>query len=178
MIFTVVPPPPPPPPPTSAGREHKRPLVEHCLAFVRVNYLDLTVVVTGSRAKARQAHHERRRLDGRTWKAATACGARRLRQMACHWWTCSQRRSGLNALPSCAPEVAETIRAQLSIANGVLDVAVAEVGLQGPRIMSLVREREAAGVAQHVGMAREAKFRRLTGTLYKPGKARRGRHSR
>jgi hypothetical protein len=36
---------------------------------------------------------------------------------------------------------------QLGIADGVLDVLVAEVGLQGARIVALICKREAAGYA-------------------------------
>ena len=48
-------------------------------------------------------------------------------------------------------EVPESIRAQLRVAYGILNVLVAEVGLQRPGIMTLVRQRETAGVPQHVG---------------------------
>jgi hypothetical protein len=38
----------------------------------------------------------------------------------------------------------------------MLDVLVAEIGLQGTRIMPLVGQREAAGMPQHVGVCLEA----------------------
>src|SRR5215208_893512 len=50
---------------------------------------------------------------------------------------------------SRAPEVLEARRGHLRVAHGVLDVAVPEVSLQRPRIVSFVRQRVAAGVAQH-----------------------------
>jgi hypothetical protein len=40
----------------------------------------------------------------------------------------------------------------------MLNVAVAKVSLQGPRIMSHVRQSVAAGVAEHVGMRLEAQL--------------------
>ena len=51
------------------------------------------------------------------------------------------------------PEVFETIRCQLGVAHGVLDVAVAEVGLKCPRVVPLVGQRVAAAVPQHVRVA-------------------------
>ena len=54
--------------------------------------------------------------------------------------------------PSISPEVFKAIRRQLGIAHRVLDVAMAEVGLKSSRIMALVGQGEAAGVAQHVRM--------------------------
>ena len=45
-----------------------------------------------------------------------------------------------------SPEVLEPLGRQLGMAHRVLDIAVAEVGLQCARIVPLVREREAAGV--------------------------------
>src|SRR5580704_12504664 len=73
-----------------------------------------------------------------------------------------------------APEVFEPVRRQLGVAHGMLDILVAEIGLQSPRIVALVGQREAAGVTQHVGMGLEAELGGLASTLHKPGKARRG----
>ncbi len=41
-------------------------------------------------------------------------------------------------------------RRHLRIAHRVLDIAVAEIGLQGARIVSSVRKRVATGVPEHV----------------------------
>jgi hypothetical protein len=52
----------------------------------------------------------------------------------------------------------EPRRRQLGIAHGVLNVPVAEVGLQGPRVVPLVRQRVAAGVPEHVRVRLEAQL--------------------
>jgi hypothetical protein len=49
-----------------------------------------------------------------------------------------------------APEVLEPIWPQLGVANRVLDVLVAQVGLQSPGIVALVHQRKATGMPQHV----------------------------
>ena len=54
-----------------------------------------------------------------------------------------------------APEILEPRRRKLGVAHRVLDVAVAEIGLQGARIVSLVRQRVAAGVPEHVRVGLE-----------------------
>jgi hypothetical protein len=46
-----------------------------------------------------------------------------------------------------APEVFEAIGRHLGVADGVLDVLVAEVGLKGAGIVPLVGQGEAAGMA-------------------------------
>ena len=48
------------------------------------------------------------------------------------------------------PEILEPRRRQLSVADGVLNVAVAEISLQRSRVVSLVRQRVPTGVPQHV----------------------------
>src|SRR4051794_1109880 len=53
------------------------------------------------------------------------------------------------------PEILEPLRGQLSVPCGVLDVAVAEPLLNGSRVVSIVGELEATGVAQHVRVDRE-----------------------
>jgi hypothetical protein len=57
------------------------------------------------------------------------------------------------------------------IAHGVLDVAVAEIGLQGARIVSLVGKGEATGVPQHMRVSLEAQAGALTSALDHAGKA-------
>src|SRR6516164_3215005 len=44
------------------------------------------------------------------------------------------------------PEISEPIRRQLGVANRVLDVLVAQVGLQSPGIMARVGQRKATSV--------------------------------
>src|ERR1700730_18441095 len=53
-------------------------------------------------------------------------------------------------LASVLPKVLEPVRRQLGVANGVLDVLVAQVGLQRARVAAIIGELEPTGVAQHV----------------------------
>ena len=53
------------------------------------------------------------------------------------------------------PEVLEAGRRQLGVAHRVLDVAVAQIGLQRAGIDAVIGELEAACVPQHVRMDRE-----------------------
>ena len=69
------------------------------------------------------------------------------------------------------PEVLEPARRQLGIAHGVLDVPVAEVGLQRARIVALVGQREATSVPQHVRVSLEAEPGSLTGALQQAGQS-------
>jgi len=62
-------------------------------------------------------------------------------------------------------------RRHLGVADCVLNVSVPEVSLQRPRVVSLVRERKATGVPQHVRMGLEAKLGLDARTLHHPGKA-------
>lgn len=75
---------------------------------------------------------------------------------------------------SISPKVPEAIRRQFGVAHRMLDVAMAKVCLEPPRIVPFVRQREAAGVSQHVRVGFEAEASRRTSALYKPRKARRG----
>jgi hypothetical protein len=47
---------------------------------------------------------------------------------------------------SLSPEILKSIRRQLRIANRVLDILVAEIGLQGAGVVALVGQRKATGV--------------------------------
>src|SRR5262245_14260381 len=62
---------------------------------------------------------------------------------------------------SVLPEVAEARWRKLGISNRVLDVLVPEIMLQSPRVVTVIGEFEAAGVAEHVGMDGEWHLRRL-----------------
>ncbi len=57
--------------------------------------------------------------------------------------------------PSASPEVLEPRRRQFGVAHRMLDIAVAEVGLQGAGIMSLVCQCVAASVPEHVRVGLE-----------------------
>src|SRR3954451_18955608 len=53
------------------------------------------------------------------------------------------------------PEGFEAIGCELGVAHRVLDVLVAEVMLQGPRVLLVIGQRVAEGMPQHVRMHRE-----------------------
>ena len=57
------------------------------------------------------------------------------------------------------PEVLEPIWRKLSVPHRMLDVLVAQVRLQRPRIVALVRKRKAVSMAQHMRMSLEAELR-------------------
>ena len=70
---------------------------------------------------------------------------------------CSNAESSSNIsriLPATliAPEVAEPVGRKLSVADGVLDVLVAEIMLQGTGIVPIVGKLIAARMPQHVRM--------------------------
>ena len=73
-----------------------------------------------------------------------------------------------------SPEVLEPARRQLGVSHRVLDVAVAEVSLQRSRIVALVGQRKATGVAQHVRMSRKAELGLDASALHHARKACRG----
>ena len=54
-----------------------------------------------------------------------------------------------------APKILEPRRRQFGVPDGVLDVSMAEVRLKRSGIVSLVGERIAAGVPEHVGVGLE-----------------------
>ena len=51
-----------------------------------------------------------------------------------------------------SPEVAEPVRRKLGVSDGVLDVLVAEIGLQRTRVDAVIRELVTAGMPEHVRM--------------------------
>ncbi len=53
---------------------------------------------------------------------------------------------------SVIPEIPETVRGQLGVAHGVLDVFVPEVCLKGACIVAGIRECKTARVPEHVWM--------------------------
>jgi hypothetical protein len=71
-----------------------------------------------------------------------------------------------------APKVLKAAWREFGIAHGRLDAAVTEIALQRARICAPVRERVAAGMAQHVWMYLEANLGRVAGArdqFSKPG---------
>jgi hypothetical protein len=55
-------------------------------------------------------------------------------------------------------KILEPYRRQFGVAYGVLDILMAEIGLQRPGVVPLVGERVAAGVPEHMGVSIEAEL--------------------
>jgi hypothetical protein len=70
------------------------------------------------------------------------------------------------------PEILEPRRRQLGVKHRVLDIAVAEIGLQAARIMPVIRELVAAGMPKHVRVRLEAKASRDVGAPDQSAEAR------
>jgi hypothetical protein len=66
----------------------------------------------------------------------------------------------LVAWKSIFPEVFEAVRCQGRVADRGHNRSVAEIGLDGARVVAVVGELEPAGMPQHVGMHEEGEFRR------------------
>src|SRR5262245_4570494 len=56
---------------------------------------------------------------------------------------------------SVSPKILEPVGRHFGIPDGVLNVLVAEVVLQGPRVVAIVGELEPTGMAKHVRVDRE-----------------------
>ena len=77
------------------------------------------------------------------------------------------RFDGVTALLSAlSPKVPKSTRRQLGVTHRVLNVLVAEIGLQGARVVSLVGQGEATGMAEHVRVCLELQPCGFSGTLY------------
>jgi hypothetical protein len=70
-------------------------------------------------------------------------------------------RPARRALTSILPEVPEPVGRKLCVANGVLDVFVPKIMLEGARVVAVIGEFEAAGMAQHVRVHAKRHFRNL-----------------
>ena len=57
---------------------------------------------------------------------------------------------------SLPPEVLEPVRRQLGVPHRVLDILVSHPGLDSPRIVTGIRQRVPAPMAQHVGVDGES----------------------
>ena len=66
---------------------------------------------------------------------------------------------------SVPPKVFEPVGRHFGVPDGVLNVLVPEVLLQGPRVMAIICELEPAGMAKHVGVDREWHLGGLPDTL-------------
>src|SRR5215472_10409129 len=69
---------------------------------------------------------------------------------------------------SVSPKVLEPVGSHFGVPNGVLDVLVPKVVLQGARVVAIVGELEPAGMAKHVRVDREWHLGGLTDALNEP----------
>src|SRR5262245_17985999 len=69
---------------------------------------------------------------------------------------------------SVPPKILESVGRHFGVSNGVLDVLVPEVVLQGARVVTIVGQLEPAGMAQHVGVDREWHLGDLAEALDEP----------
>lgn len=56
------------------------------------------------------------------------------------------------------PEIFEACGCQFGIPNGVMNILVAEIGLQGAGVGAVISELEAAGVPKHMRVYQELEF--------------------
>jgi hypothetical protein len=97
--------------------------------------------------------------------------ARCSEKLSCGWqpsrWNLDPSRGSpfLTRTASVPPEISKPVGCHLGVPDRVLDVLVPEVVLQGPRIVTIVGELEAAGMAQHVRMDGKGDL----GSLAEPG---------
>src|SRR5262249_52746102 len=69
---------------------------------------------------------------------------------------------------SVPPKVFEAVGRHFGVSDGVLNVLVPEVMLQGPRVVAIVRELEPTGMAKHVRGDGECDLGGLAEALDKP----------
>ena len=74
-------------------------------------------------------------------------------------------------LPKLTPEILEPRRRQFCVADSVLDAAVTKVSLKRSGVVSLIRERVAAGVPEHVRMGLQPDLGFRPCSLDHPGEA-------
>ena len=129
--------------------------------------VSVRVITVGPAMSARspllpQQRKQARRLDHRrVVLAAFYCDSCIIKQVA---WLRPLPRAR-STYPGCTrekelvlPEVLKPMGCQSRIAHRGHDRTVTEIGLDGARIVAVVRELEAAGMAQHVGMNKKAEF--------------------
>src|SRR5215469_9993046 len=69
---------------------------------------------------------------------------------------------------SVPPKILESVGRHFGVSDGVLNVVVPEVMLQGPGVMAIVGELEPTGMAKHVRVDREWHLGGLPEALDKP----------
>jgi hypothetical protein len=74
-------------------------------------------------------------------------------------------------LPALPPELLEPIRGHFRVSDGMLDILVAKVMLQGSCIVAIVGELIATGVTQHVRVDAEWHLGSLTKPVDEPVEA-------
>ena len=71
------------------------------------------------------------------------------------------------------PKILESRRRQFCVADSMLDVFMAEIGLQGPSVVALISKSVASGKPKHVRMSFEPELRYGAGAFHharKPGR--------
>jgi hypothetical protein len=97
-----------------------------------------------SRGPAKQAYPQRQRFG-----AESDCGSRVDRTTS-------------------PPKVLESVGRHFGVPDGVLDVLVPKVVLEGPRVVAIIRQLKPAGMAKHVGVDREWHLGGLSEPLDEP----------
>src|SRR5262245_3850654 len=72
---------------------------------------------------------------------------------------------------SVSPKILESVGRHFGVSDGVLNVLVPEVMLQGPRVVAVVGQLEPAGMAKHVWVDREWHLGGLAEALDEPVEA-------
>jgi len=75
-------------------------------------------------------------------------------------------------LGSISKKFLEPLQRQGGVARRILDVAVAEIGLDRPRVVAVIGELVAAGMSWHVGVRLDTQIGRGGCPLDHPGKTR------
>jgi hypothetical protein len=86
------------------------------------------------------------------------------RIMSAIWWgetqAVNQLAPDLAKANSISEKFLEPLRRQSRIARRILNIAVAEIGLDRARVMAIVGELVAAGMTEHVGVGLDAQIGR------------------
>src|SRR5262249_23121327 len=77
------------------------------------------------------------------------------------------RCGAMDPASSVPPKILESVGRHFGVSDGVLNVLVPEVMLQGPRVVAVVGQLESTGMAKHVRVDRERHLGSLTEALDK-----------
>ena len=105
-----------------------------------------TVETTAATAPPAELGPPKRRSNRLMMEADTAIGPRGAQAEKAQAAVAAER------VISVPPKVLEPVGRHLGVPDGMLDVLVPEVMLQGPRVVAVVRELETTGMTEHVGV--------------------------